>query len=85
MNSLRDIWYGNYQPQELSEDDKIKANELADVVNFNYEILKERLSTENKKLLNEYLSSLDIYNCFLEEKAFESGFQLASELLKGLS
>ena len=77
MNVLRDIWYGNYQPQELSEDDKAKANELADRVNSNYEKLKKQLTKENQSLLNEYISSLEMYSCYLEEKAFGSGFQLA--------
>ena len=77
MDILKDIWYGNLEPQEMAGDDLKKANEYAENVNRCYEKLVDKLSNESQKLLDDYISSFEQYNCFLEEKAFESGFKLA--------
>ena len=77
MDILKDIWYGNLEPQALNDEDAGKANKLAEKVNSCYEKLVDKLSNESQKLLDEYIASFEQYNCFLEEKAFESGFKLA--------
>ncbi len=81
MDLLNDLWYGNLEPQALNNEDADKANILAEKANSCYEKLVSKLSNESQKLLDEYISSFEQYNCFLEEKAFESGFKLAVQAI----
>ncbi len=81
MEIIKNIWYGNLEPQDLTDEDIEKANELSEKVNSCYENLVEKLSKESQKLLDEYISSFEQYNCFLEEKAFESGFKLVVQAI----
>lgn len=80
MSMLKELWYGNINPnedKEISDDEK----ELVELMARHQEYLASRLKEKELDVLKKYVECVDEYTSLVECQAFEIGFKLAVRLL----
>lgn len=84
-DSIKELWYGNIQPQMDEQSNTQEMKQLCDYMNRHHEDLMATLTDEQKVIFEKYEDAWTEYSSLSEESifvyAFKLGMQLAIESL----
>lgn len=79
--TLEDLWYGNIRPFEQATEDSKAVQDALHTMGDIRKHLCDTLSESQKTLLAKYDAAVGNVSAACEQKAFEYGFRLGSNLM----
>lgn len=76
MNILKELWYGNIQPNEFPRERSEKRQKLIKLLSRHSNTLDTMLTEEQKAVLDKYRECNTELSCLDECEVFIRGFQL---------
>jgi len=81
MNPIKELWYGNINPQEDGIFNKPAFKELLGYIAQHRTELVESLTDKQKELLEKMMDTRNEYDSLAEAEVFEYGFRLGAMLM----
>ena len=81
MNTIQDLYYGRISPYEMSISTAPEYQKLKALADKNEDLLKEKLSDEQKKLLEKLTECITDISSISERDMFIAGFRLGMKLM----
>ena len=81
MNTIQDLYYGRISPYEMSISTAPEYQKLKALADKNEDLLKEKLSDEQKKLLEKLTECITDISSISERDMFIAGFRLGVKLM----
>ena len=81
MNTIQDLYYGRISPYEISISTAPEYQKLKALADKNEDLLKEKLSDEQKKLLEKLTECITDISSISERDMFIAGFRLGMKLM----
>ena len=81
MNIIEDLYYGRISPYEMSISTAPEYQKLKALADKNEDLLKEKLSDEQKKLLEKLTECITDISSISERDMFIAGFRLGMKLM----
>ena len=81
MNTIQDLYYGRISPYEMSISTTPEYQKLKTLADKNEDLLKEKLSDEQKKLLEKLTECITDISLISERDTFIAGFRLGVKLM----
>ena len=81
MNIIKELWYGNIQPQEDSRTNPKAMKELQGYIARHYEDLENSFTEEQKATFEKFNDCWGEYASLAEEAIFEYAFKLGAQLM----
>ena len=80
-NTLEDLWYGNIRPFEQATEDSKAVQDVLCAMGDIRKQLCDTLTESQKAILSDYDAAVGNVSAACEQKAFEYGFRLGSNLM----
>lgn len=77
---IKELWYGNIQPQTDERNNTREMKELCNYKNRHHEDLMATLTDEQKVIFEKYEDAFTEYNSLSEEAIFVYAFRLGVQL-----
>ena len=81
QHTLEDLWYGNIRPFEQATENSEAVQETLRVMGDIRKQLCDTLTESQKAILSDYDAAVGNISVACEQKAFEYGFRLGSNLM----
>lgn len=78
-NFIQELYYGNIEAQELNSELKAKLKSKLKALSEKEELLKSKLSAEEKQLFISYVDASNEFSSLCNSDCFMSGFRLGAK------
>lgn len=81
MNILKELWFGNIDPQEQSKEKSHAIKELLKLMGRNRDRLNDSLTAEQREALEKYDDCVNELHSLIELEIFTYAFRLGGNLI----